>query len=270
MSEQKTVREHARSRGALDGTEAQALEGALCQAERDLAASEERAAQWQQRAEEYRADAGVWRDRAEARAAERNEYKSRACQAESRLDEIEQALQCHREVKEALAAAPEATAPVPSCGEYEQGYAAGWQQGHREAPTRQLERDLAAATARVAELERDYRDDMKQALAGIEAANARAVAAERRVTEEHLRFQRSETRLENVVTYAVSCGVEEAPLRAFISDSTNADRAESEAEALRAKIDRAVEHFGIAYGSSPYHWPQAVRDALEILREVKP
>ena len=46
----------------------------------------------------------------------------------------------------------------------------------------------------------------------------------------------------------------------------DAERAESEAAALRARIDRAVEVFALAYGSSPYHWPQAARDALEILR----
>ena len=83
----------------------------IAQLERQLAHFEALAAQWQADAEGYRIDAGVWRDRAEARAAERNEYKTRACQAESRLDEIEQALQCHRETKESLAAAPEATAP---------------------------------------------------------------------------------------------------------------------------------------------------------------
>lgn len=43
-------------------------------------------------------------------------------------------------------------------------------------------------------------------------------------------------------------------------------RAESEAAALRARIDRAIEVFALAYGSSPYHWPQDVRYALEILR----
>lgn len=37
MSEQKTIREAARNRQPLDGADAQALEGALCQLERELA-----------------------------------------------------------------------------------------------------------------------------------------------------------------------------------------------------------------------------------------
>ena len=43
-------------------------------------------------------------------------------------------------------------------------------------------------------------------------------------------------------------------------------RAESEAAALRSKVERAIECFALAYGSSPYHWPQPVRGSLEILR----
>lgn len=56
------------------------------------------------------------------------------------------------ELREILAAAPEHT--VSASKEFELGYAAGWLQGQRDAPTVRLDRDIAVATANLrAELE---------------------------------------------------------------------------------------------------------------------
>ncbi len=70
MNEPKRIREHAKNRGRLDGADAQALEGALSQTERELARAEALAQEWRDTAEQYRIDLQVAKDDAESKLRE--------------------------------------------------------------------------------------------------------------------------------------------------------------------------------------------------------
>ncbi len=129
-----------------------------------LAASEERAAQWQATAEGYRVDAGVWRDRAEARAA----VIERVRVARDKLSRGGAWPAALRALDSALAAAPEHTAPN-TVREHarRRGALDGADAQALECALSQAARELAAANARVAELERLH----EQALSERDAAH---------------------------------------------------------------------------------------------------
>lgn len=174
------AREHARRRGSLDGADAQALEGALSQAERELAA----------------ANATLERVR---ELRDRHAHQARGSVFSTALVEYLDA---------ALASQPEAPcsdcgttseerSPCPSCKKERMAYevhdfgtdkaiAVPVTQGQFD----QMKRDLAAANARAEELtERCY----KSAQLLLEA-NARADAAERREADYSQRYLMSSKR----------------------------------------------------------------------------
>jgi hypothetical protein len=79
------AREHARRRGSLDGADAQALEGALSQVERDLAAANARIAEQAELIGVLRESEGRWITVAESEEAEKDAANARADAAERDL-----------------------------------------------------------------------------------------------------------------------------------------------------------------------------------------
>jgi hypothetical protein len=115
-----SAREHARRRGSLDGADAQALEGALSQSERDLAAANTRIAKLEtERAEQMQARREDW-------DLEKSLRKELAA-ANARADSVEAHFeQCHEDWKRELARADAAERKLNQCLEHSDSQCEEW------------------------------------------------------------------------------------------------------------------------------------------------
>ncbi len=198
---------------------------------------EQLAAEWKQAAEEYRADLQVERDRSRAQAAVIERVRQWLLYSEELLP-----LTRIQRASDALAAAPEATAPdTPDEGESD-----------LSAALARVEHETAradAANARVAELERECDSHVQDTLRLSEdlvAANDRAEAADRRAQswERGHDYAWSEKQLAESEAEALRAQLAAANARADAAEwevrtfEAALERAESEAAALRAELER--------------------------------